>query len=125
MYIFLLHLCQDCKFPSSTTLFPFLPHQFLLYLNLAPINLSQLFRTHSTNSQIPKLWNKMSSQNQGRQSPDPERESSAQKAALSSGQGVNDSSNNKDLSRSQLEVRHWASMPLLHNKYPNPNTTDA
>jgi len=48
----------------------------------------------------------MSSQNQGRQSPDPECESGAQKDAPSGGQGVNYPSNNKDDSKSQLEVRH-------------------
>jgi len=52
---------------------------------------------------MPNTSNKMTSENQGRQSPDPERQSGAQKDPPSSGQGVNDSSNNKDDSKSQLE----------------------
>jgi len=52
---------------------------------------------------MPNISNKSTSENQGRQSPDPERESGAQKDAPSSGQGVNGSSNNKADSKSQLE----------------------
>ena len=69
----------------------------------------------------------MTSENQGRQSPDPERESGAQKDPPSSGQGVNDSSNNKDDSKSQLEVRQWAPMLSLYDQnirtrtHQNPN----
>jgi hypothetical protein len=48
----------------------------------------------------------MSSQNAGRQSPPPDSQSGAQqKDAPSDGQGINTSSNNKDESQSQLEVR--------------------
>jgi hypothetical protein len=65
---------------------------------------------------MPNTSNKMTSENQGRQSPDPGRESGAQKDPPSSGQGVNDSSNNKDDSKSQLEVRHWAPMLSLYNQ---------
>ena len=47
----------------------------------------------------------MSSQKQGRQSPEPERQYGAQKDAPASGQGVKDlSKDNKQESKSQLEV---------------------
>ena len=49
--------------------------------------------------------NKMSAQNEGRQSPEPERQTGAQQQdAPSHGQGVNEESNNKEESKSQLEV---------------------
>ena len=48
----------------------------------------------------------MSAPNQGRQSPPPEEQSGAQQQdAPSSGQGVNDSSNNQNESKSQIDVR--------------------
>jgi hypothetical protein len=47
----------------------------------------------------------MSSQNEGRQSPEPERSTPAQQQDTpSNGQGVNDGTNNKGDSKSQLEV---------------------
>jgi len=46
----------------------------------------------------------MSAQNQGRQSPPPEEQSGAQQQdAPSSGHGVNESSNNQNESKSQIE----------------------
>jgi hypothetical protein len=49
--------------------------------------------------------NKMSAQNEGRQSPEPERQTGAQQQdAPSHGQGVNEGSNNKEESKSQLKV---------------------
>jgi hypothetical protein len=50
----------------------------------------------------------MSAPNQGRQSPPPEEQSGAQQQdAPSSGQGVNDSSNNQNESKSQIDVGHF------------------
>ncbi len=47
----------------------------------------------------------MSAQNGGRQSPSPERSTGAQQQDTpSDGQGVNEGTNNKDESKSQLEV---------------------
>jgi len=47
----------------------------------------------------------MSAQNEGRQSPEPERSTGAQQQdAPSDGQGVNDGTNNKEESKSQLEA---------------------
>lgn len=57
----------------------------------------------------------MSAQNQGRQSPPPEEQSGKQQQDTpASGKGVNDKdSNNKDDSKSQLEVRSlWASQQV-------------
>lgn len=46
----------------------------------------------------------MSSQNQGRQSPTPTDQSDSQTGRTSGGQGVNDKSDNKEISKQQLEV---------------------
>ena len=47
----------------------------------------------------------MSAQNEGRQSPPPERSTSAQQQdAPSNGQGVNEKTNNKEESKEQVEV---------------------
>jgi hypothetical protein len=62
---------------------------------------------NNTNLQIknPTIPNKMSAQNEGRQSPPPERSTGAQQQDTpSDGQGVNEGTNNKEESKSQLEV---------------------
>jgi hypothetical protein len=57
---------------------------------------------------------KMSAQNEGRQSPEPERSTGAQQGdAPSDGQGVNDGTNNKEESKSQLEVRQYAEVDMM------------
>jgi hypothetical protein len=52
----------------------------------------------------------MSTQNQGRESPPPERQSDAQKGAPSSGQSVSDKPTAEEAAKAQLAVR-W-SIPL-------------
>lgn len=52
----------------------------------------------------------MSTQNQGRESPPPERQSDAQKGAPSSGQGVRHKLTAEENAKAQLEVR-WC-IPL-------------
>jgi hypothetical protein len=111
-YFFLISL-QTASLLLPVTVLSFLFHQFLSNLRL------HLTHHHSPGPKLNKfiiqnISNKMSSQNQGRQSPDPERQSGAQKDPPSSGQGVNDSSNNKADSKSQLEVRHWAPSSFSH-----------
>lgn len=59
----------------------------------------------STNNNKTTPQTKMSSQNQGRQSPPPEEQSGAQQQdAPSKGTGVNTETDNKEESKSQLEV---------------------
>jgi hypothetical protein len=78
--------------------------------------------TYITLQNLNQNPTKMSSQNQGRQSPEPERESGAQKGSASSGHGVNDDSKNEQESKKQLDVSDFETMSgwlcrLLMNEF--------